>query len=158
MCLWLRSSQSDSVLTLLTWYNARHVYGIDRLILPLILVCVPLQPLFLTMVLPFVDVKYMNEYFPLAIETARQFLSNPDDVKAGLTYTWMGFSFLFDIYLNCKDSVVNIKPGAPSNLICPSAENISQFEAAISLGPAGGITWQAFPHNAEPELLVKSQR
>lgn len=97
---------------------------------------------------------YMNEYFHLAITTAKMFRENPADVAAGRTYTWMGFPYLFDILLNCKDTTVNIAPGAPSNLKCPNALDLELFVEAMEMGPNGGLTYQAFPHNAEPEMYT----
>ena len=47
--------------------------------------------------------------------------------------------------------VVNLKgPGFPSDLQCPNATQLSDFEAAAR---RGDITWHAFPFNAEPEMI-----
>eukprot|EP00040_Diaphanoeca_grandis_P011615 m.59614 g.59614 ORF g.59614 m.59614 type:complete len:816 (-) comp22730_c0_seq1:20-2467(-) len=94
--------------------------------------------------------KYLNEYFPKAIDTAAQFLK--DD--SNFTYIWTGFPFLFDILLNCEDTIINIVPGSKSNLDCPSPEALQLIVDAIRVGPEAGITWQAFPHNAEPETYT----
>ena len=71
-----------------------------------------------------------------------------DDFK----YKWMTHSWLVDVYLNCKDTIVNVDgPGFQSDLNCPTPEELNEFERAVR---SGAITWHSFPFNAEPEMYT----
>ena len=62
----------------------------------------------------------------------------------------MFHSWVVDMYFDCPEGM---------GLHCPSAESKANISAAIA---QGDITWQAFPHNAEPAsmdpALIKAVR
>jgi len=88
--------------------------------------------------------RYFDTHFPNA-----QKLGNVS-FSEGFQYKWMTHSWLVDVYLNCKDTIVNIYgPGSKSDLNCPTEEQLSAFESAVR---SESITYHAFPFNAEPEM------
>ncbi len=91
--------------------------------------------------------EYFHKHFPAAIETAEAAR------KAGkFQYRWMTQSWLVSAYRHCNTTKINIGgPGLPSDVICPDAEALAAFEAAVV---RGDITWHAFPFNAEPEVYT----
>ena len=92
--------------------------------------------------------QYFTQHFPKAIETARQAAALPNDP---FVYKWTTQSWLINAYRRCNETVVNIDgPGVPSVLVCPTAAQLTEFDAAIRNGT---ITWHAFPFNAEMEMF-----
>eukprot|EP00912_Choanoflagellata_sp_UC4_P001668 UC4_evm5s1059 len=91
--------------------------------------------------------RYFHDHFPLAIETANAFRNSTSKWR----YTWMTQSWLVSMFRHCKESVINRfgRPGDPTDIICPNATQLEDFEAAVK---RGDISWHAFPHNSEPEM------
>ncbi len=111
---------------------------------------------------------YWHEYFPKAIQTAREVnKAGEAPVFKYTTHAW-----LLDLFFNCphnlglqcekEDAIeqssylshsqqrVGSTPDYhPQCVVCPSSAEIKAVEAAIR---ADVITWHAFPFNAEPEL------
>ena len=91
--------------------------------------------------------QYFEEHFPKAIAT-----SNEARSQGKFQYRWMTQSWLVNIFRHCNTTKINIKgPSAPSDVRCPSAANLTSFEAAVK---RGDITWHALPFNAEPETFT----
>jgi hypothetical protein len=88
--------------------------------------------------------EYFTQHFPNAVKTSREMRNTTDRV-----YRWMTQSWLVDTYRHCNETVINRFGGPDSDLICPSASELADFEATVKLGD---ITWHAFPHNSEPEM------
>lgn len=93
--------------------------------------------------------RYFHDHFPNAIEMAARFRANKSTARR---YRWMTQSWLVSTFRNCNASVVNVggRAGEPSDIICPNSSSVAAFEAAAK---RGDITWHAFPHNSEPEML-----
>jgi len=86
-------------------------------------------------------VNILNEYFDVffprayALGLALAARRGPEALR------WMTQSYVVWLYLNCP-------PGA--GLHCPTPPAVANFSAAVA---RGFITWHAFPHNAELELM-----
>ena len=83
---------------------------------------------------------YFDKHLPLAASVGAQLrdgVTNFTDSKLN----FMFHSWVLDMYFNCP-------PGM--GLHCPSAKSKANISAAIA---SGDITWQAFPHNAEPAIM-----
>ena len=78
-----------------------------------------------------------TEWIPRAIKLGKELKA----MGGAETIRWMGQSWIFDLYLNCPPN---------AGLTCPSSAAVSEFKQAVR---AGTITWHAFPHNAELEVL-----
>eukprot|EP00939_MAST-03C_sp_MAST-3C-sp1_P003394 g3394.t1 len=90
--------------------------------------------------------QYFHEHFPKAIKIGKEFRQRNESFQ----YKWMTQSWLVSAYRRCNETKVNILgPDLPSNLQCPSAEELEAFEESVR---AGDITYHAFPFNAEPEM------
>jgi hypothetical protein len=77
--------------------------------------------------------RYVDVFFPLAIETADALRGTSDP------YTWMTQSWLVSMYLDCP-------PGL--GFICPNASAVSAFRDAVK---RGDIWWHAYAFNDEAE-------
>ena len=99
--------------------------------------------------------RYFTEHFPQAIKTSAFFRSNTSNITARYTYRWMTQSWLVSMYRHCNTSVVNRfgGTGVGTDLVCPNATQLADFERVVRLGDIG---WHAFPFNAEPELYGAS--
>jgi hypothetical protein len=85
-----------------------------------------------------------------AVDTAEQFRQKHPQWR----YQWMIHSWIASVFRHCATSPINIEgPGYPSDLVCPSAANLSAFAAGVK---AGDIGWHAFPFNGEPEVYGAS--
>jgi hypothetical protein len=92
--------------------------------------------------------RYWHDHFPKAMDTAEQFRQKQPHWR----YKWMCHSWITSIYRHCATSPINIAgPGHPSDLVCPSAANISAFEAGVK---AGDITWHVRAMASEHSSLA----
>ena len=87
---------------------------------------------------------YFDHHLPLAAAVGQELRANA--TYGNTTYTdnklnFMFHSWIMDVFFSCP-------PGM--GLHCPSAQSKANVTAAIA---AGDITWQAFPHNAEPAIM-----
>ncbi len=80
---------------------------------------------------------YFDQYIPRAIQIGKQL----KEAGGEAAIRWLGQSWIFDLYLNCP-------PG--SGLNCPNTTAVMEFNEAVR---DGMITWHAFPHNAELEVI-----
>jgi hypothetical protein len=88
---------------------------------------------------------YFDIYIPLAVRQGQQIRSGKfPPVFHGNKLNFMFQSWVISMYLDCPPNM---------GLHCPSAENITMAEHAIR---KGDITWHAFPHNAQLEIMSKS--
>lgn len=86
---------------------------------------------------------YFDHHFPLAASVGNELRSG----VPGFTDTRLNFMFqswVIDLYFDCP-------PGM--GLHCPSVDNMTVVRRAIE---KGDITWHAFPHNAQLEIMGKS--
>lgn len=84
--------------------------------------------------------RYFDHHFPLAISVGKQMR----DGVPGYTDNKLNFMFqswVVDAYLNCPPNMA---------LHCPSS---TQQDALVAAVKAGHITYHAFPHNAELEIM-----
>ena len=90
--------------------------------------------------------QYFHGHFPKAIATAQAARAT------GRPYRWMTQSWLVSAYRHCNTTKVNRGgPALPSDVTCPTASELTAFEAAVRRGDIG---WHAFPFNGEPELFT----
>ena len=92
--------------------------------------------------------RYFTVHFPNAVKTSDWFRANATTL-GGRTYRWMTQSWLVALYRHCNSTVVNRFGGPTSDLICPTPQELAEFDRVVRLGDIG---WHAFPFNAEPEL------
>ena len=94
--------------------------------------------------------QYFHEHFPKAIATGREARA-----AGRFQYRWMTQAWLVNAFRHCEDTKINIDgPDAPSDIVCPNASALADFEEAVR---AGDIGWHAFPFNAEPETFNSIQ-
>lgn len=94
--------------------------------------------------------QYFHEHFPKAITTGREARA-----AGRFQYRWMTQAWLVNAFRHCEDTKINIDgPEAPSDIVCPNASALADFEGAVR---AGDIGWHAFPFNAEPETFNSIQ-
>ncbi|EDQ90452.1 uncharacterized protein MONBRDRAFT_36529 [Monosiga brevicollis MX1] len=92
--------------------------------------------------LPVIVARWFNDFFPLARTLGRELQArNASAFSPQLKFTAQ--SWLVWLYINCEAV-------QPPGIACPNATAIEELEEAVR---AGYITWQAFPHNAQLELL-----
>ena len=88
---------------------------------------------------------YFDIFIPRAVEHGKLIRQNKfPDVFHGDRLDFMFQSWVISMYLDCP---INM------GLHCPSKENITATEEAIR---KGDITWHAFPHNAQLEIMSES--
>jgi hypothetical protein len=80
---------------------------------------------------------YFTKFYPKAIETSKLMRMR------GGRFIYTTKSWLVTLYLNCPTSL----------FVCPTAQQVDDFKAAIRLGD---ISWHAFPFNAQPEFMDTS--
>ena len=81
--------------------------------------------------------RYFDAYFPRALATAAHFRDRGGPER----FVWTTHSYLVSLYLDCP---------AGMRLHCPD----EAAQAALREGIArGDVTWHAFPHNAQAELM-----
>jgi hypothetical protein len=85
-----------------------------------------------------------DEWIPLAIKIGKQLEAEGGEERI----RWLGQSWIFDLFLNCDANLPKVGGGVA--LTCPNASAVADFRAAVK---DGTITWHAFPHNAELEVL-----
>eukprot|EP00041_Stephanoeca_diplocostata_P034203 m.1150901 g.1150901 ORF g.1150901 m.1150901 type:complete len:780 (+) comp24479_c0_seq2:116-2455(+) len=82
--------------------------------------------------------RYFDHHIPLAVTLGKEFRnSSIEEDKLNFMFQ----SWVVSMYLDCP-------PGM--GLHCPSPTQIADFESAVN---ARDITWHAFPHNAELEMM-----
>ncbi len=90
--------------------------------------------------------QYFHEHFPKAISTGKAARA-----AGHFQYRWMTQSWLVSAFRTCAATKININgPAYPSDLVCPNATAMADFEEAVRVGD---ITWHAFPFNSEPETF-----
>ena len=85
--------------------------------------------------------RYFDHHFPLAAQEGKAFRSGDLKGPHPKQLNFMFQSWVVNMYLDCP-------PGM--GLHCPNATAIATFEEAVR---AGDITWHAFPHNAQLEIM-----
>ena len=85
--------------------------------------------------------RYFDHHFPLAAQEGKEFRSGSLTGPHPKNLNFMFQSWVVSMYLDCP-------PGM--GLHCPNATEIATFEEAVK---AGDITWHAFPHNAQLEIM-----
>mmetsp|Transcript_35724 Transcript_35724/g.93375 ORF Transcript_35724/g.93375 Transcript_35724/m.93375 type:complete len:832 (-) Transcript_35724:153-2648(-) len=89
--------------------------------------------------------RYFDHHFPLAIQVGQELraqYAGQRTVPNRLNFMFQ--SWVVSMYLDCP---------AGMGFHCPNTAQITAFEAAVA---AGDITWHAFPHNAELEMMDPS--
>jgi hypothetical protein len=87
---------------------------------------------------------YFDKHLPLAASVGESLRAGADTNFTNFTDTKLNFMFhswIIDTYFDCPPAM---------GLHCPSAESRAKVSRAIA---QGDITWQAFPHNAEPAIM-----
>jgi hypothetical protein len=85
--------------------------------------------------------RYFDHHFPLAALEGKIFRSGVLKGPAPKRLGFMFQSWVVNMYLDCPTGM---------GLHCPNATEIATFEEAVR---AGDITWHAFPHNAQLEIM-----
>jgi hypothetical protein len=104
----------------------------------------------------------VNQWFeqlPNAIDTAEQFRRKQPQWR----YQWMIHSWIASMFRHCAASgnVINIAgPGHPSDLVCPSAANLSAFQAGVRAVSHLRISIREFPlpHISKALLSMRTSR
>lgn len=85
--------------------------------------------------------RYFDHHFPLAAAEGKIFRSGTLKGPAPKRLGFMFQSWVINMYLDCPVGM---------GLHCPNATELAMFEEAIK---EGDITWHAFPHNAQLEIM-----
>jgi hypothetical protein len=88
--------------------------------------------------------RYFDHHFPLAAQEGQAFRAGNLTGPHPRNLNFMFQSWVVNMYLDCP---------AGMGLHCPTPAEIKTFEAAVR---AGDITWHAFPHNAQLEIMDPS--
>ena len=86
--------------------------------------------------------RYFDSHFPRAIEVNAELRKNENYTDSKLNFMFQ--SWMIDLYLDCP---------VGWGLHCPNKTQIRDFEDAIRNDV---VTWHAFPHNAQLEIMGKT--
>lgn len=85
--------------------------------------------------------RYFTHHFPMAVTVGKELRAAAQGRDVPDKLNFMFQSWVISMYLDCP-------PGL--GLVCPNTTQVADFEAAVR---AGDVTWHAFPHNAELQMM-----
>jgi len=88
--------------------------------------------------------RYFDHHIPYAVQVGQQLRSATRGRAVPDKLNFMFQSWVLSMYMDCPPSM---------GIHCPNPTQVAAFEAAVH---AGDITWHAFPHNAELEMMDPS--